>query len=377
VRPVLLLAAFLALAAPAAAAKPLVFAHRGGALERGAPAYPENTLPAFRAAARRGWILEFDVHVTADGAPIVIHDDTLDRVVGADCPFRNRAIGTLQLAEVRQCPVMFDGRPGEALPSAPAARPQPVPTLAEVLALAGRTRSTISPEIKNTPPIDGAGPGDFDPTPALATNVATALRDSGFPQSRMIVQSFWPPDLAVAKGLLPDAQMLFLTLAQLNATGPVYAQANGYDWVGPQFDPGGLGGVVAEAHQLGLKVAPFTLNSTTEFELASSLDVDGMFTDDPALLAGAPRLGVVGRARTSGRCRTTLRVSRLVARGRWCGRGRLRVALARRTLLRTRSGRRWHRALPRSLPPGRYRLSAVVRRRGRTIGRAGLRLVSR
>lgn len=52
-----------------------LIAHRGGA-----NVAPENTLPAFREAARRGfrWV-ECDVACTADGIPVLFHDDTLER----------------------------------------------------------------------------------------------------------------------------------------------------------------------------------------------------------------------------------------------------------------------------------------------------------
>ena len=53
---------------------------------RGAMAYaPENTLASFREAKRRGarWV-EIDVKLTADGVPIVMHDDSLKRTMGVD-----------------------------------------------------------------------------------------------------------------------------------------------------------------------------------------------------------------------------------------------------------------------------------------------------
>ncbi len=346
------------LAAPAAAS-PLILAHRGGALVRGEAVYPENTLPAFRRAARAGYTLELDVHVTSDGVPVVIHDDTLDRVVAAECPHRGRAIRELTLAQVRSCPVVLVGRPDGGLPNAPAARPQPVPTLAEVLALARRTGAMITPEIKNTPPVEG-GPSDFDPTPAFATRVAETLRDSGVPQSRMIVQSFWPPSLDVARGILPDAQLLFLTLQPLNGPAPDYASANGYHWIGPQLGADGIDpALVARAHELGLKVAPYTANATAELQLAMREPVDGVFTDDPERLEdllGGARLHVVGRRRVKRRC-VVVRVRRLVASGKACRRAR--VTLGERVL--RRGVRRWRIELPERLPRGRYELAVAVR----------------
>ena len=63
---------------------PRVFAHRcGGALA------PENTLAGLRVAAQRGCrAVEFDVMLSADGSPWLIHDETLERTtdgVGRVC----------------------------------------------------------------------------------------------------------------------------------------------------------------------------------------------------------------------------------------------------------------------------------------------------
>ena len=54
---------------------PAIVAHRGDAEH-----FPENTLPALEAAWRRGIThVEFDVQVSADGVPFVIHDASLER----------------------------------------------------------------------------------------------------------------------------------------------------------------------------------------------------------------------------------------------------------------------------------------------------------
>lgn len=61
-----------------AAPKPRVLAHRGLAL-----GVPENTLAAFeRAVAAGADYVETDVNASADGVAVVLHDPTLDRIVG-------------------------------------------------------------------------------------------------------------------------------------------------------------------------------------------------------------------------------------------------------------------------------------------------------
>ncbi|MBM7504763.1 glycerophosphodiester phosphodiesterase [Agromyces aurantiacus] len=73
--------------------RPRVLAHRGLALEA-----PENTLAAFEHAVRAGAAyLETDVHVSADGAAVLAHDPTLERVAG-----RADAVASLTMAELRR-----------------------------------------------------------------------------------------------------------------------------------------------------------------------------------------------------------------------------------------------------------------------------------
>lgn len=73
---------------------PRLFAHRGGGLFA-----PENTLAALRTGAAWGYRgVEFDVKLSADDVPILLHDDTLERTTngrGAVAQTAYRDIATL------------------------------------------------------------------------------------------------------------------------------------------------------------------------------------------------------------------------------------------------------------------------------------------
>lgn len=263
-------------------AQPVITAHRGGSIVNGVATYAENTMPGFIASAARGDIVEFDVHVTKDGVPIVIHDDTLDRVTA--CKDLG-AIHTLTFAQIQGCPVNVLGRNEGGLPSAPNPGGTPIPTLAAVLAQMKAMGATISPEIKSIPPLSVPDllATDFDPTQHVARVIALAIAASGFPQNKVILQSFWPLNLDAARPVLPNAQFSFLTLAALNAIGPTYAFIGGYQWVSPDFSGALQGNYMTQVHQFGKKVTVYTLNTPASFIKAKQMGVDGIITDDPAL----------------------------------------------------------------------------------------------
>ena len=103
-------------AAPALAA---VIGHRGAAARA-----PENTLAGLRCAKALGctWV-EFDVRLTADGAPVLCHDARLDRTTDCD-----GLVAAQALSAIRTCDAGIRFGPEFA--------GEPVPTLDAALALA-------------------------------------------------------------------------------------------------------------------------------------------------------------------------------------------------------------------------------------------------
>ncbi|HKF73442.1 MAG TPA: glycerophosphodiester phosphodiesterase [Stellaceae bacterium] len=115
-------------------ALPRVIGHRGAC-----GLAPENTVASFCKAAELGvrWV-EFDVHLSADGVPVVIHDDTVNRTTSG----RGR-VASLTLAELRALDAGTWFQPrfhGER-----------VPTLEEIVALLGKLGLGAVVEIKPSP----------------------------------------------------------------------------------------------------------------------------------------------------------------------------------------------------------------------------------
>ena len=102
----------------------LVVGHRGAA-----GVAPENTIAGFELAAGLGVdAFELDIQLTADGAPVALHDDTLDRTTDRTGP-----VTAITLAELRSADAgaRFTPDGGRSYPYR--GRDVRVPTLGEVL----------------------------------------------------------------------------------------------------------------------------------------------------------------------------------------------------------------------------------------------------
>jgi len=272
-RPALLILAFagLTLASMAsAAARPTVHAHRGGSIHEGRPLLGENTLPALRRAADMGFVLEFDVKLTANGVPVVFHDATLERATGC-----RGEIAAKTLRQLSRCKVDIIGTTGNFRQLPPGDRRRAsIPTLRSVLKMMRRKRARANIEIKNQP-----GDPDFDSSERFASIVCRVIKNSGVPQRRLIIQSFVPTNLNVAKRVLPNAKLSYLTLSALNPFAVITAEGSGYDWVSPEWPVDRA--FVNDAHAAGLKVVPYTLDNPRDMRAARAVGVDALITNDP------------------------------------------------------------------------------------------------
>ena len=141
-------------------AKPLIIAHRGGAFLA-----PENTLASAELAVQLGaYGLETDLHISQDGIPFLMHDDTLARTtdVAAVFPGREKARAeTFTLAEVQRLNAgeWFARRdPYRTITSGAVRldllgdyRRQAVPTLAQELAVVKRSGLVFIFDLKQPP----------------------------------------------------------------------------------------------------------------------------------------------------------------------------------------------------------------------------------
>ncbi len=233
---------------------PRIIAHRGSPRLA-----PENTLASFRQAAADGakWV-EFDVVLTADGRPVIFHDDVLDRTTdgaGAigDTPFdvlRNLDAGSWFSRN-------FSG--------------EPVPTLEEALELFAELGLGFNMEIK-------PAAGREQETADVALTTARACWDGAAP----LISSFSRTAVATARDVQPGwpRGILFDHVAE--------------DWreAADKLEVVSVGAnhrhlsreIVAAVHATGRKVTAYTVNDEARASLLFSWGVDALFSDVPGVL---------------------------------------------------------------------------------------------
>jgi glycerophosphoryl diester phosphodiesterase len=230
---------------------PAVCAHRGaGRLA------PENTLAAFRVGASHGQsMFEFDVKLSADGKPFLLHDATLDRTTSG-----RGAAGSAALAELAQ----LDAGSWHG----PAWAGEPVPTFANVAAWLRANGLLANVEIKPSPG------REVETGAQVAIAAAYAWRDAAVPP---LLSSFSPEALAAAQRAVPmlPRALLFDALPddwpeRLRALGCVALDANHLTL---------SEAIVARARQGRFRVLAYTVNDPERAALLRRWGVDCVITD--------------------------------------------------------------------------------------------------
>jgi glycerophosphoryl diester phosphodiesterase len=237
----------------------LNIAHRGASA-----AAPANTLAAFQKAAELGADgVEFDVHLSADGVPVVIHDFTVDATTDG-----NGRVADLTLAQLKQLDAgaIFD----------PSFAGEPIPTLEEVLEALG-TRLLFNIELKTTSLGDNG----------LEKAVIAQVERHGLGDD-VLLSSFNPFSLQRAKriaphiavGLLYSAGLpMPLRRAWLAFLAPHEARHPKHTMVDASY--------MAWARRRGYRVNTWTVNDPDEMRRLIGLGVDGIVTDVPDVLRSA------------------------------------------------------------------------------------------
>ena len=228
-----------------------VAAHRGaGRLA------PENTLAAMRLGASFGHrLFEFDVKLSGDGKPFLMHDATLDRTTDGRGP-----AGAATLAELAQLDA------GSWL--GPAYAGEPPATFAAVARFLRANGLQANVEIKPSPG------REIETGAAVAIAAAHAWRDAGVPP---LLSSFSEAALSAARRALPRLPRALLVeslptdwLERLRALGCVALDAHHASLTEA---------LVARAHAEGFRVLTYTVNDPDRAALLRGWGVDCVITD--------------------------------------------------------------------------------------------------
>ena len=234
---------------------------------------PENTLASFAHALELGadWI-ELDVHLSRDGALIIIHDETLDRTTNGHGLVRDHA-----LAELKQLDAGSSFGPDYA--------GQRIPTLDEVLEWARARDTVVDIEIKNAP-LYYAG---------IEQAVVAALDRSGMSEQAIVI-SFDHASVKRVKELSNGrvATGVLYACRPLDAGVPL-ARSAGADALLPHWAYVTAEDVAA-AHAEGLSVAPWASSDPDVLRSLISCGVDAIGTNHPDVLRDVIDASSVGES---------------------------------------------------------------------------------
>ncbi len=241
------------------AERPLVFGHRGFPSRA-----PENTLASFAVALEhRVPGVEFDVHRCASGELVVIHDSELTRLSGAP-----GVVEAMTLEELRRRDV--------GVWYSESFRGERVPLLEEVFELLS-DRVYYDIEIKHERRND----------PGIAEAVVKLVRASGLSE-RVLISSFNPFAIRSLKNHAPEipSAIIYSDSKELpwilrRGFGRYIGRA---DILKPNFRLVTRGSMFLDSGSAGHTVIPWTVNTEDEAARLLSLGVDGLISDDPAMI---------------------------------------------------------------------------------------------
>ena len=276
--------------------------------------WPENTLVGFARAMELGVsALELDCAVSRDGVVVVSHDPQLNPDCTRDARGRFLAsagppICTLSYAQLQSYDV-GRLRPGSAY-AARFPQQQPVdgeriPRLADVLTLVrtrGHGRVRVAIEVKTFPEQPELTPAPEPFVQALRGDVER----TGTASLVALLAFDWRV-LSAAQRLMPQVATAALTEQQSGEDTVRIGAPHPSPWLGG-LDPEHFGGsivrlvkatgagtwgpdhldldapLIEQAHALGLRVVPWTVNEPADMQRLLALNVDGMITDRPDVL---------------------------------------------------------------------------------------------
>lgn len=226
-----------------------IWAHRGASSHA-----PENTMPAFELAYRLGADgIELDVQLTRDGIPVVIHDETVDRVSDGTGWVKDYTLDEIRKLNVNK--------------EFPAYGRATVPTLEEVYDFIRDTDMTVNLELKN-------GAVFYE---GLEEKVLTLAEKKGI-ADRVIYSSFNHYSMRKIKELVPEAKIAFLYSNGI-LDMPEYARKHGAYALHPSMKNIEYPDMLKECREKGIRVHVWTVNRQEDMERMRKLGVDAVITN--------------------------------------------------------------------------------------------------